>query len=81
MCLRNDYVGVLQSDSISCFCCLDSASAECAKSVKCDKGNRFSTTYQKTLNWLEFFGKYPVQRMAIVMATTGMLRSYFYAFW
>ena len=50
------------------------------QTVKCDKGNRFSTTYHQTFNPQELFGKYPIQRMAIVMAIPGTLRSYFNAF-
>ena len=49
------------------------------KFFKCDTDNRFSTTYHQSLNLQQIFGKCIIQRMAIVMATTGKLRWYFTA--
>ena len=44
------------------------------KLLKYDTDHRFSTTYHQSLNPQEDFGKFIIQRMANVMATTGALR-------
>ena len=47
------------------------------KLLKCDTDHRFSTTYHQSLNPHQNFGKFIIQRMANLMATTGTLRWYF----